>query len=194
MFDRFKEKIRNNDYPIELVEMDVAQLSLNKKFGLILLPFHSITEILSTKKQVEALKSTSNHLTENGVFILTLQNPITRLRLADGTMRVLGEFPLDESRQLVISYMNQYNESEKIVSGFQYYEIYDFSNTLIEKRFLEINFKPITASTLKEMLRETNLEIIDMFGDYSYNRFDEESSTFMVYKMIKKCTKAQHTI
>jgi SAM-dependent methyltransferase len=106
MLDKFKEKIRNNDYPIELVEMDITQLSLNKKFGLILLPFHSITEILSTEKQVDALKSISKHLTWDGVFILTLQNPKVRLKLADGTMRVMGKFPLDEGKQLVISYMN----------------------------------------------------------------------------------------
>jgi hypothetical protein len=42
------------------------------------------------------------------------------------------------------------------------------------------------------MLKETDLEIIDTFGDYSYHRFDEESSTFMVYK-IKKCTKAWYS-
>jgi len=39
--------------------------------------------------------------------------------------------------------------TKKIVSGFQFYEIFDSANVLIEKRTLEINFKPIADSELK---------------------------------------------
>ena len=73
-----------------------------------------------------------------------------------------------------------------IVSGYQFYEIYDSSNALIEKRFLEINFKPITDSELRDMVKTTGLEIVDMFGDYFYGRFDEASSNFMIYKLTKE--------
>ncbi|MGV8138176.1 MAG: hypothetical protein AB2L20_23450 [Mangrovibacterium sp.] len=64
--------------------MDVTKLDLNKKFGLIILPFHSITEILSTELQIQALRSIASHLDQNGIFILTLQNPETRLKLGRG--------------------------------------------------------------------------------------------------------------
>ena len=186
MLDKFECKIKNKGYPVDLVQMDVTNLNLNKKFGLIILPFHSITEIISTDMQIKALKSISSHLDKNGIFILTLQNPKTRLKLADGVSRVMGKFPVDNDKQMIISYMNQYNESDKIVSGFQFYEIFDSANTLIEKRFLEINFKPISDSELRAMIKSAGLEIVEMFGDYSYGGFDEETSNFMIYKMIKK--------
>lgn len=186
MLDSFSQKIKSKNYPVNIVQMDVTNLNLNKKFGLILLPFHSITEILSTDMQIKALQSISLHLEKNGIFILTLQNPKTRLKNADGISRILGKFPIDKNRQLIITYMNQYNESDKVVSGFQFYEIFDSTNTMIEKRFLEINFKPITDSELRDMIKNTGLEIVEMFGDYSYSNFDEETSDFMIYKMIKK--------
>lgn len=186
MLDLFEQKIKINNYSVNLVQMDVTNLNLDKKFGLIILPFHSITEILSTNLQIQALQSISAHLDKNGVFILTLQNPKTRLKLADGISRVMGKFSIDKDRQMIISYTNQYNESDKIVSGFQFYEIFDSTNTMIEKRFLEINFKPISDSELREMIKPTELEIIEMFGDYSYGEFDEETSNFMIYKMMKK--------
>lgn len=186
MLGAFGQKIKNKNYPINLVQMDVTNLDLNKKYGLILLPFHSITEIISADLQIKALLSISSHLDKDGIFILTLQNPKTRLRLADGITRIMGKFPIDENRQLIISYMNQYNESDKIVFGFQFYEIYDSMNILIEKRFLEINFKPIADSELRSMIKTAGLEIFEMYGDYSYGRFDEETSNFMIYKMKKK--------
>ena len=57
---------------------------------------------------------------------------------------------------------------------------------MIEKRFLNINFKPITDSELRDMIKSADLEIADIYGDYSYSNFDEESSNFMIYKMVKK--------
>lgn len=186
MLDSFARKMKNKNYSVNLVQMDVTNLNLEKKFALIILPFHSITEIISTDLQIQALRSISSHLDKDGILILTLQNPKTRLRLADGITRVMGKFTIDKDRQMLISYMNQYNESDKIVSGFQFYEIYDSMNILIEKRFLEINFKPISDSELRSMIKTAGLEIVDMYGDYSYGRFDEETSNFMIYKMAKK--------
>ncbi|MBN1181406.1 MAG: class I SAM-dependent methyltransferase [Bacteroidales bacterium] len=183
MLDSFEQKIRNKNYSINLVQMDVTNLDLNKKFGLILLPFHSITEILSTELQIQALQSISSHLDKNGTFILTLQNPKTRLKLADGILKVMGKFSIDKNKQMIISYMNQYDETNKIVSGFQFYEIFDSTNVMIEKRFLEINFKPISDAELREMIKAAGLEITEMFGDYAYGKFDIETSNFMIYKM-----------
>jgi len=185
MLNSFERKIKNKNYPVNLVQMDVTNLKLDKKFGLIILPFHSISEIISTDLQIKALQSISSHLEKDGVFILTLQNPKTRLILADGITRVMGRFSIDESRHLIISYMNQYNESDKIVTGLQFYEIYDSMNILIEKRYLEINFKPVADSELRSMIKAAGLEIVEMYGDYSYGRFDEEKSNFMIYKMTK---------
>jgi len=188
MLDSFERKIKDKNYPVNLIQMDVTNLNLDKKYGLIILPFHSITEIISTDLQIKALQSISSHLDENGVFVLTLQNPKTRLKTADGISRVMGKFALENNKQMIISYVNQYNESDKIVSGFQFYEIFDSTETLIEKKFLEINFKPISDSELRKMIKQAGLEIIEMFGDYSYGKFDEETSNFMIYKMIKNKT------
>jgi len=186
MLDSFEQKIRNKNYPVNLIQMDVTNLSLNKKFGLIILPFHSFSEIISTDSQIRALKAISTHLDNNGVFILTLQNPKTRLRSADGIPKVIGKFPIDKNKKLIISYVNEFDNSDNMVSGFQFYEIFDSTNTMIEKRFLEINFKSITDSEFRNLLKTTELEIIEMFGDYSYSNFDEETSRFMIYKLINK--------
>ena len=186
MLDTFAKKVDKNNFDVSLHQMDVTDLNLNKKFGLIILPFHSISEILTKDLQIKALQSISLHLENEGVFILTLQNPETRLKVADGIPRIMGKYSFKDDKQLLITYVNQYNETEKIVSGFQFFEIFNSDNTLIEKRFLEINFKPVSDFELREMLKSTELEIVELYGDYSYNNFDEKTSNFMIYKLKKK--------
>lgn len=188
MLDSFRKKISDKDLKdkVTLVEMDVTRLRLNRKFRFIFLPFHSFSEIVSMEKQSEALQSISNHLYANGTFILTLQNPKTRLKQADGTTRIMGKFPIDKKRKVIISYMNQYNQDENIVTGFQFYEIFDSENILMEKRYLEINFKPISINELKSLISDTDLKITDIYGGYAYEDFDEETSDFIICKMTKK--------
>jgi ubiquinone/menaquinone biosynthesis C-methylase UbiE len=186
MLDSFKKKIKNEDYSVDIVEMDVTSLNLDKKFGLIIIPFHSLSEILTIEKQQETLNCISDHLETGGTFILTLQNPKNRLKQADGKIRVIGKFPVDEDKEMILSYTNQYSQKEKIVSGYQFYEIYNSENIMTEKRYLEINFKPIQLNTLREMIAKTDMEITKIYGDYSFGEFDIQESDFMICKLIKK--------
>lgn len=186
MLDSFMKKINNEDCSVNLVEMDVTNLKLNRKFGLIILPFHSLSEILTTEKQQEALSSISDHLETGGTFILTLQNPENRLKQADGKMRIIGKFSVDKDKEMILTYTNQYHQKEDIVSGYQFYEIYNSENIMTEKRYLEINFKPIKLDTLREMIAKTDMEITKIYGDYSYGEFDIQESDFMICKLTKK--------
>ncbi len=187
MLDVFARKIWNKNYPAELIQADVTTLDLKQKFDFLFLPFHSLSEILSADLQLEALKSAYRHLKENGIFICTLQNPKVRLKIADGVSRTLGEFPASEGKRLHISYINKYNPFTALVSGYQFYEISDtVSHEIIEKRCLEINFRPVEYREFCDMAKKAGLGIIQTYGDYSCSPFDEEASDFMIFKLIKR--------
>jgi SAM-dependent methyltransferase len=183
MLEVFRRKVSHRDFPVRLIRMDVAQLHLDTIYDLILLPFHSFSEILSSDMQIKALGSISRHLSPDGRFILTLQNPGSRLRFADGTTRELGVFPLQDGRMMMVSCCNCYHESERLVSGEQYYEIYNASGILTEKRSLEVHFKPVSDTEFRAMATLAGLEVETMYGDYSYGSFDERTSDYMVYKL-----------
>ena len=187
MLDSFRKKIIDKNYPVQLIQMDVSMLALNKEFGLIILPFHSFSEILTTDLQFHTLKAIARHLKPNGLFICPLQNPKLKLKTADGLTKQLGVFNLGENK-LTISYNNKYDPQTKVVSGFQKYEIYDDSNNLIEERNLDINFRLISDSEFRSLIKPLDLKIVDIFGDYQKSEFDEETSNFLIYKL--KSTKA----
>lgn len=186
MLDVFRKKISRMNYIVELINMNVTELKLNKKFDFIFLPFHSLSEIISKELQIKALIKIAEHLNKDGIFICSLQNPLIRLKTADGTLRILGKFDLSENRNMIISYMNRYDENTKLVSGYQFYEIFDGNKKLIEKRFLEINFKPVFYTEFLDMIKNSGMEIVNIYGDYEYSDFDESKSDFMIYKLINK--------
>ena len=190
MLDVFRNKICEKNFPVKMIQKDITLLDLNKEFGLIIIPFHSLSEILSSDLQFKALQCISKHLKSDGIFICTLQNPKTRLKTADGITRQLGEFILNDNKKMIVSYSNQYNPDTGIVSGFQLYEIYDNYNTLTDKRILEINFKPISDSEFRKLIKPLDLEIIKTYGDYSKNDFIEQTSNYIIYKLKKNSTKA----
>jgi SAM-dependent methyltransferase len=185
MLDVLTDKIQARHFSAQLVCMDVTALELGTQYGLILLPFHAFSEITSAEGQRKALERIAAHLEPGGVFICTLQNPVVRLREADGSLRVMGVFTAGGGRQLVVSYTNQYNTATGLVTGFQFYELYTTLNVLVEKRFLPITFRPIPRREFEAMLEGLSLETVALYGNYEYGDFDEAQSPYMIYKLRK---------
>ena len=185
MLDILKAKVTNKNYNVKFLNMDVTKLKLQKKYGMILLPFHSLSEILDSEKQCETIKRISEHLETGGTFICALQNPVTKLKTADGIKRKLGEFRNDDNQKILASYMNSWNSVTGIVSGYQVYEIFDENNLINETRRLEINFRPIDNGKFQEIVKSAGMKIKDIFGDYSYSKFSEEESSYMIYRITK---------
>jgi SAM-dependent methyltransferase len=186
MLDALKAKVEGQNYEVEIIKADITKMILEQKFKMILLPFHSLSEILEPEKQHLALMNISSHLADNGTFICTLQNPKIRLQAVDGIQHTLGVFPISTNNKLVVSYINNWDEESGLVTGYQNYEILDNKNNFLGKRILEINFRPISDTQFRNLIKDTGLEITDVYGDYSYSPFDEEKSSFIIYKMVKK--------
>lgn len=186
MLDVLADKIQTRHFPVHLVRMDVTELDLGKRFGLILLPFHGLSEIVTAEGQRRTLQRIAHHLEKDGLFICTLHNPVVRLREADGCQRVLGAYRAGGVQQLVVSYTNRYDAATGLVSGWQFYELYNPLNVLVEKRFLPINFRPIWRPDFEAMLEGLHLKVESLYGDYNYAPFDEEQSAYMIYKLRKK--------
>jgi SAM-dependent methyltransferase len=185
MLDAFIQKIGGKDLPVRFVSADVTELNLGKKFGIILLPFHSFSEIILEEKQRKALERIEIHLEENGKFICTLQNPQVRLKTADGILRVLGEFQTKNEKRIRISIMNQIHPETGLVIGYQQYDIFDSADNLIEKRVLDICFRPVSYSGFLQLISGLQLSVEHVYGDYSYSEFDSQTSNVIIF-ILKK--------
>lgn len=185
MLEILKEKVRQKKLECPIHKMDITELSLNEKYNLIIIPFNSLSELLETEKHQKTIKGIYEHLVDNGLFICTMHNPELRLKTIDGVVRLMGQYQIDNERKLIIKYVSEYDESQQIVRGLQFYEVYDKTCTLIWKRYLDINFYLFQKTEFKLLIERNGFKIIDLYGDYSYSSFDEETSPYIIWKMKK---------
>lgn len=176
----FKKKINGKSYDVRLIKMDVTELCLHDKYEIIFIPFNSFSEILSVDKQKSALRKIFEHLINHGRFIVTQHNPVVRIKSADGILKTLGKYKI-ENGTLIVKYFNQYNSRESMVNGFQLYEIFDDNNKLKDKRRLEINFRIIGKDEFEQMANEIGYKILKIYGDYDYSRYDKDKSNYIIY-------------
>lgn len=182
----FRKKLKKRNLTASMYKMDVCKLSLDKKFSLIFISFHSFAELLSLADQRKALTSIHQHLSKTGHFICTLHNPVVRLKCVNGKQRLIGEYPLDKhQRKLLLRISEKYNSYTHIVNGLQLYEIRNNKGIIQSKIELKIQFHLSTRNEFEELVRSEGFNIIALYGDYSYSQFVEDSSPFMIWVLRK---------
>jgi ubiquinone/menaquinone biosynthesis C-methylase UbiE len=184
MLDVFRSKLPN-DYDAKILCQDVCELQIGEMFDLVMIPFNSITEITDKEKRQRAIQRVSEHLKPEGVFLCTLYNPEYRKKTADGNLKNLGKFDIEDNKTLIVSYYNNYSIGDSLLYGTQYYEIYGADNKLIEKRFMDIQCVLISEKEITEMCAAVGLTLEKIYDDYSFSPFTADSM-FMNCVFVKR--------
>lgn len=180
-----EKKIRKNGFECPIHKMDITELSLQENYELIIIPFNSLSEIIDKGKHKKTLNKIYDHLTDTGEFICTMHNPKIRLKTIDGSLRLMGHYQIENEQTLIIQYVSNYNNMTQIVSGFQFYEIYDKEYDLIGKKYLDINFYLFQKGEFELLIEESGFKIVDIYGDYSYTKYEQETSPYIIWKLKK---------
>ena len=83
MLEVLKLKLRKYNLTADVHEQDVRTLALGRSFELILLPFHSLSEVIEFSDRVRALHCIRRHLAPGGRVVITLHNPTVQLPRLD---------------------------------------------------------------------------------------------------------------
>jgi len=136
-----RRKLVERGLQAEVVQQDVTALDLPQRYALIILPFHSFSELLTLEDQRKALEQIHAHLAEGGRFIYTLYNPPVRMKNEDGRLRLYGEFSLPEDSTLLLWGLSHYTPGNPLVTGLQLYEEYDAEGIMRQKILLDVRFR-----------------------------------------------------
>ena len=178
-----RDKLVQRGLRADVVPMDVCDLDLSKRFDLVLIPFNSFAEIVSLDDQRKALTRIHRHLAPGGRFICTLHNPTTRMQAVDGTLQLRGKFALGRERATLLFWLLQnYDPADHhIIEGVELFEEYDAQGILKSKRLLELRFRLTGKEDFQALAQSTGLEVLALYGDYSYSEFHEDTSPFMIW-------------
>lgn len=183
MLERFRDKLAASNLQADLIEADVCQMDLGRKFDYIFIPFHSFMELVGESKQRAALERIHAHLQDNGTFLCTLHNPVVRKRLANGATVLRGKFPLPDQQVLVLR--SQEELFGDLVRGKQFFTIHNRNGQSLLERQLNIQFSMIEQGYFEPLIRQAGFAVHRLYGDYNRGAYDAETSPFMIYSLVK---------
>ena len=180
------QKLAAKGLSADVYELDMCNLTLAEKFDLIIIPFNSFSEIVNLDKQRLALTGINNCLSETGRFICTLHNPLIRLNSVNGQLVLRGKYPLpkDEGKLFLWS-LEEYEPEESLVKGTQFWELYDRNGVMKRKNFVDLEFYLHQLLEFQELAQSQGFNVVGLYGDYSYGKFQSTTSPFMIWILEK---------
>jgi SAM-dependent methyltransferase len=166
------------------IEQDVRELDVPRYFALIIIPFHSFSELLTVEDQRQTLERIYAQLAPTGRFICTLHNPSVRMQPEDGRLRLFGQYPLADGTLLLWGFTRQ-SPGEPLVTGMQLYEEYNADDVLREKSFVNLQFRLVDHDAFVTLVVAAGFRVVDVYGTYDRAPFDAETSPFMIWVLEK---------
>ena len=182
MLDVLSRKLAERGLHADVRCLDVCRLDLPPRFELAILPFQAFMEITREEDQRAALVSIYESLAPGGRFICTLHNPAIRRMQADGVLRLVGRFPVEEGT-LVVSGFEQ--GGRPVVTRLQFFELFGADGRLLWKRLLPMEFAFVERDAFEEMARSAGFRVTDLYGSYDRSPFDPTTSPVMIWALEK---------
>ncbi len=182
-----RQKLDRHGLPANLVRSDICELNLGKRFDLVLIPFHSFMEIVSTVDQRRVLDRVQEHLAPGGTFICTLGNPVLRKKTVDDRLRLRAKYDLGDGRgSLLLWLLERYRASDDhVVEVFEFFEEYDVKGMQRSRRLLELAFRLTSKDEFEALAASAGFKVAALYGDYDYAEFHADTSPFMIWELTR---------
>ena len=182
MLSVLSRKLTDLNLNAEVLCQDVCELSVPRLFDLAILPFQSFMEIVGEERQRDTLAAVFAVLNPNGQFICTMHNPAVRRSSVDGTLRIVGDFPLGDGTLVVSGFERG---GDPVVTRLQFFEYYSADSALEWKRILPMQFEFIDTGSFQRMAEGAGFTVDDLVGDYRGAPFDADLSPVMIWRLRK---------
>lgn len=184
MLDVLRRKLGARGLSADVIEADVRELDLGRSFERVLLPFHSLSEILEPADRVRAHARVRKHLTPGGRYVVTLQNPAVQVPGLDGRRRKICEAPMP-GKDAVLRVWSTARHDAALGRGeaVQEYEILGQQGELLDRRTLALRFAIIDRDTFEGEAAAAGFEVLRLWGDYEGGPFDPGRSPYMLWEL-----------
>ena len=184
--NKLKQELEEVSSRINLVESDIVNFSLNKKFNCILISFHSFQALIDNYQISQALKTIFQHLTDEGAFILNLFLPLDDMKKIEG---VCESKIVTKGKGEIIYKKNCINTFVDTLQQIIYYELQylPIDNGVEGKPVTEnLKAKYYNADQIKEILQQHNFNIETEYYGFKNNSTDKDNSLELTLVCKKK--------
>lgn len=161
---------------VSLVQQDMRQLALDRRFSLVFVAVNSFMHLLTSEDQLTALARIHQHLQPNGLLLLDLFNPdLSRLLDFRGQV-ILDKVMIDpETGHRLVKFRSERADLGRQIIDVTYIvdELDDEGN--IRRTLFSFSLRYLFASELELLLRSAGFQIEAMYGSYDLDPFTGDS-------------------
>ncbi|MDX2443953.1 MAG: class I SAM-dependent methyltransferase [Bacteroidales bacterium] len=177
MIKVLKKKLEKKDHHRVSVQ-DATSFNFDKKFDLIIAPFRVLSHVMEPADQLSLLNQVNSYLTKDGQFIFDLYVPNLPM-LINGVKNSLdfdGEYEKGKKLKRIV---NMQADLMNQISYVNMKLVWDEDNRQVEKDW---NFKMryFFRFELEHLTKRSNLNLVQIFGDFSESKLNSESKEFIV--------------
>ncbi len=162
---------------LRLIEGDMRTFELNQTFALVYAGLGAFHHVLSSDEQTACLRRVSGHLSPGGLFVCDLR-PIFHdaweagdsAPLVHDWTRILPSTGETVTKTRAI----RSDAARQIRHQTNFYDLVD-ANGAVRRIVEEVDLRFTTRYEMEGLLRATNLELDQVYGDYDLAPFDEAS-------------------
>lgn len=166
---------------IEWVLGDMREIDLGRQFGFAMFSFSGFMHLLESAEQIRTLQRIAHHLISGGGVALDLANPIPIFRADDVNSLVVERMFTDmvTGHSVMQQSLGTFDRISQIMSLTWVYDRIDETG-LVHRALVPQQVRYTLASEMRLLLQITGFEQIEIYGDYEFSPYTEDSPRLFV--------------
>lgn len=162
---------------VELVERDMRNFSLARRFRLVTIPFRAFLHLLTSKDQRQALACIREHLADDGRLVFNIFDPDLELIAAHlgplgSALKKDSEFiHPDTGRRVVMWFTGQYDPERQMLDGSFIFEELDEQGRVVAKTYSPLTLRYVYRYEMRYLLELCGYKVEALYGDFRRGPF-----------------------
>ena len=172
-----REKTRAAAKNLTLVQADMRDFDLHRKFSLVIIPFRGFLSLLSAADQIAALRAIKRHLLPGGRLVLDIFVPDLNMLVQEGDVPFHFRDVTDpeSGKRLIIWNQAAYDAFSQVMTIRTAIEELDDDGVVRRKLYRDFALRYIFRWEMRHLLRACGYDILHLYGDFRKSEFTPES-------------------
>jgi len=177
------QKLQNQFGDSHILQGDMREFKLSQLYDYIFIGFNSFLHLLTEVEAIKCLLCIKQHMKKNSILYIDLfvPDPMFLNRSQKDKLQILNFHDNKINKQVDVYEKLEYN-SESEIASITWSYIADKASVYTDFLF---NMKIYYPDTMHKIIEASGLSIIDIFGSYDEEKFNENSS-LQIYKCMLK--------
>ena len=156
---------------------DMRDFSLGRTFPLVIIPFRGFLALLSVEDQVRCLTIIREHLEPDGrlIFNIFVPDPQMLVEDEDAAFHLRDVTDPVTGRSFVLWQQTGVDTFNQVLSVRLIVDEIDRDGTVSKRFYCDYQIRYAHRIEVLHLLERCGYEVVDLYGDFDYSPFDEES-------------------